>query len=182
MGGSPRTPKGTQGLQPRHNGCKKDAHGRPHACNRVQGWRSMDTVAHPTASARAICCQGHSMSCPLFSWVSADLQGGRMVSARNSRKPHGQPRNSREIQHAPWRPLVTPERTYRLRSRARRHPEELPGRQHRLCSDSPGGGATLLQGRPAWVPLFYGSRRVSDTGGHDPRTGFLPFLKSALSR
>jgi len=79
---------------------------------------------------RAIRCQGHSMLCPLFSWVSADLHGGRMVSARNSRKPCGQPRNSRKIQHAPWRPLVTPERTYRLRSRARRHPEELPGRQH----------------------------------------------------
>jgi len=32
----------------------------------------------------------------------------------------------------------------------------------------------LFQGHPAWVPLFYGSRRVSDTGEHDPCTGFLP--------
>jgi len=122
----------------------------------------------------AICCQGHSMSCPLFSWVSTDLHGGRMVSARKSRKPHGQPRNPWKIQRAPWRPLVTPERMYRLGGCACRHPEELPEQQHRLCSDSPGGGATLFQGCPAWVPLFYGSRRVSDTGEHDPCTGFLP--------
>ena len=45
-----------------------------------------------------------------------------------------------------------------------------------LCSDSPGGGATSSQGRPAWVLLFYGAKRVSDTGGHDPCTGFLPLL------
>ena len=131
---------------------------------------------------QAICCQGHSMSCPLFSWASADLHGGHMVSVQNSRKPHGQPRNSQKIQHAPWRPLVTPEQTYRLRSRACRHPEELPGRHHRLCSDSPGGGAMLFQGRPAWVPLFYRVKRASDTGEHDPRTGFLPSLTGATSR
>jgi len=70
--------------------------------------------------------------------------------------------------------LVTPERTYQLGGRARRHPGELPERQCQLCSDSLGGGVTLFQGRPAQVLLFYGSRRVSDTGEHDPRTGFLP--------
>jgi len=37
----------------------------------------------------------------------------------------------------------------------------------------------LFQGRPAWVPLFYGSRRASDTGEHDPRTSFLPFYSQA---
>jgi len=105
-----------------------------------------------------------------------------MVSVRNSRMPHGQPRNSRKIQRAPWRPLVTPERTYRLRGRARRHPGELSEWQRRLCSESPGGGATLFQGRPAWVPLLYGSRRVSDTGEHDPRTGFLPVHSLAPHR
>jgi len=45
-----------------------------------------------------------------------------------------------------------------------------------LCSDSPGGGATLFQGCPAWVLLSYGAKRASDTGGHDPCTGFLPSL------
>ena len=112
-------------------------------------------------------------------WVSADLHGGRMVSAQNSRKPHGQPRNSQKFQQALWRPLVTPEWTYRLGGRARRHPGELPEQQCQLCSDSPGGGATLFQGRPAWVPLFYGSMRVSDTGEHDPCTGFLPVCSLA---
>jgi len=130
----------------------------------------------------AIHCQGHIVLCPLFSWVSADLHGGRMVSARNLRKPHGQPRNSWIIQQALWRPLVTPERTYRLGGRARRHPGELPEWQRRLCSDSPGGGATLFQGCPAWVPLFYGSRRASDTGEHDPCTGFLPVYSLAPHR
>jgi len=105
-----------------------------------------------------------------------------MVSARNSRMPHGQPRNSRKIQRASWRPLVTPERTYRLRGRAHRHPGELPEWQRRLCSESPGGGAMLFQGRPAWVPLFYGSRRASDTGEHDPCTGFLPGCSQAPRR
>ena len=52
-----------------------------------------------------------------------------MVSARNLRMPRGQPRNSRKIQRAFWRPLVTPEQTYRLGGRARRHPGELPERQ-----------------------------------------------------
>jgi len=51
-----------------------------------------------------------------------------------------------------------------------------------LCSDSPGGGATLFQGRPAWVLLSYGSKRVLDTGGHDPCTGFLPLLTGTVSR
>ena len=77
MGGGPRTPPG-------HNG--------------VHGRRSMDTLVCPMASTQAICCQGHSMSCPLFSWVSADLHGGRMVSAWNSREPRGQPRNSGKTQ------------------------------------------------------------------------------------
>jgi len=39
---------------------------------------------------------------PLQHWVSADLHGGRMVSVWNSRKPHGQPRNSQKIQRALW--------------------------------------------------------------------------------
>jgi len=77
MGGGPRTPPG-------HNG--------------VHGRRSMDTFVHPTASTRAICCQGYSMLCPLFSWVSVDLHGGRMVSAWNLREPRGQPRNSGKFQ------------------------------------------------------------------------------------
>jgi len=55
MSGGPRTPLG-------HNG--------------VHGWRSMDTTERPMASTWAICCQGHSMSCPLFSWMFVDLQGG----------------------------------------------------------------------------------------------------------
>jgi len=38
----------------------------------------------------------------------------------------------------------------------------------------------LFQGRPAWVLLSYGSKRVSDTGGHDPRTGFLPSLTGTV--
>jgi len=31
------------------------------------------------------------------------------------------------------------------------------------------------------IALFYGSRRVSDTGEHDPHTGFLPSLTGAMS-
>jgi len=134
----------------------------------------MGIHVHPGPHPGNTLSRAHYVVPPLQHWVSADLHGGRMVSAWNSREPRGQPRNSRKFQQALWRPLVTPEWTYQLGGRARRHPGELPEWQHRLCSDSPGGGATLLQGRPAWVPLFYGSRRASDMGEHDPRTGFLP--------
>ena len=51
-----------------------------------------------------------------------------------------------------------------------------------LCSDSPGGGVTLFQGCPAWVLLSYGAKRVSDMGGHDPHTGFLPSLTGTALR
>jgi len=46
--------------------------------------------------------RAHYVVPSLQQWVSADLHGGRMVSAWNSRKPHGRPRNSWEIQRALW--------------------------------------------------------------------------------
>ena len=42
--------------------------------------------------------RAHYVMPPLQHWVSTDLHGGCMVSARNSRKPCGQPRNSWKIQ------------------------------------------------------------------------------------
>jgi len=50
------------------------------------------------------------------------------------------------------------------------------------CSESLGSEATPFQDHPAQVQLFYGAKRVSNAGGHDPCTGLPTFTRAYALR